>query len=216
VKTRTLVITALITVAVAIVLSYRTWLQPQSTTMEPTASPTVPPPPSADEATRTITTSDSQVIAAIEARDMDALSRFVHPTKGVRISHYTYVRPDSDVVFTASGLRQGWGSPREHFWGEADGTGDPIRMTLRAYLEKYYSRNFSKAPRVGVNAPAIGTGNALNNIADIYPRAIIVEHHFPGFDEQYGGMDWQSLWLMYEQDAEAWYLVGIARGFWTI
>jgi hypothetical protein len=228
-------------IAVAIVLSYRSWLQPEP--LQP-RSQIAPPdtarvagapdtkvgdspradsplaagtrPLSSDRARRAIEPRNADVVAAVVAHDVEALSRFVHPVKGVRISHYTYIRPDSDNHFTAMQLREAWLSDRALYWGESDGTGEPIRMPLRAYLGRFYTRDFARAPRVGYNAAPIGTGNTLNNIADVYPGAIIVEHNFPGFEEQYGGMDWQSMWLMYEPHEGSWYLVGIARGFWTI
>jgi hypothetical protein len=211
--------------AVAVVLAYRSWLEPSRRTSVPVGSAGVSVGASVGasvaggspaDARAAILERDRAVTAALAAKDIATLSRFVHPSRGVRISHYTYVRPDSDAVFSASGLREAWESPQQYLWGYADGTGDPIRMSLRAYLEKFYSRDFSTPPRLGYDTTAIGTGNALNNIADIYPRAIRVEHHFPGFDPKYGGMDWQSLWLIYEKYRGEWYLVGIARGVWTI
>jgi hypothetical protein len=239
---RSVIGAGLLVIAVAIVLSYRSWLQPESVQprsqiVSPDTAPAPDPtsmrsgdsarrpdslpaagtrPLSPDQAHRTIAARDADVVAAIVAHDVEALSRFVHPVKGIRISHYTYVRPDSDNHFTAAQLREAWQSPRELYWGESDGTGEPIRMPLRAYLGRFYTKDFARAPRVGYNASPIGTGNTLHNIGAVYPGAIVVEHHFPGFDEQYGGMDWQSLWLMYEPHDGSWYLVGIARGFWTI
>ena len=66
------------------------------------------------------------------------------------------------------------------------------------------------------NGEIIGRGNTPNNIGATYPRSTIAEYHFPGFDAKYGGMDWTSLWLVFEQDDAQWYLVGVVHGSWTI
>lgn len=167
-------------------------------------------------ARREIAMIDSAVVIAIRARDFSALAELTHPSKGVRVTHYTYVRPDSDVVLRRDDLRRASDGTVEHLWGAADGTGDPVRMTVGRYFARHLEKDFTNAPRVGYNSGPIGTGNTLNNIAQVYPEAIIVERHFPGVDPRYGGMDWRSLWLAYERHDGVWYLVGIARGVWTI
>jgi len=43
-----------------------------------------------------------------------------------------------------------------------------------------------------------------------------VEYHFPGIDPQYGGLDWRSLRLVFQQSGGEWYLVGIIHDQWTI
>jgi hypothetical protein len=182
---RTIVVAIITAAAVAAVLSYRAWLQPPL----PIAVRPAAALPSPEDAKRAIASRDSAVVAALWAGDVVTLSRHAHPSKGVRISHDIYVLPDSDVVFTGAALRQAALQSGEYLWGHADGTGDPIRMTLRAYLQKYYATDFSKAPRIAYNAPPLRVGNTPNNLAEVYPLALRVERHFPGFEERYGGMD---------------------------
>ena len=62
----------------------------------------------------------------------------------------------------------------------------------------------------------IGQGNSINNIAQIYPSAVTVEYHFEGFEEEYAGLDWRSLRLVFEASGGTWYLVGIVHDEWTI
>jgi len=73
-----------------------------------------------------------------------------------------------------------------------------------------------RAPDVTYNSETLSSGNLINNIRESYPAAIIVEYHFPGFEEKYGGMDWTSLWLVFEKQGSEWYLVGLVHGEWTI
>jgi hypothetical protein len=44
---------------------------------------------------------------------------------------------------------------------------------------------------------------------------MIVEYYFPGFDPQYGGMDWRSLKLVFSQADGSWNLAGIIHDEWT-
>jgi hypothetical protein len=170
----------------------------------------------ADSTRRVVTQRAREILAALSARDIGTLSTFVHPTNGVRISHGTYVQPEHDLHFSAEDLRKAWTSGQPFVWGTADGTGDPIRMNFRAYVELWMKPDYTKAPKVGYNAPPLRAGNTPNNLADVYPGSIRIEHHFPGFDARYDGMDWQSLWLVFQPMGADWYLVGIARGSWTI
>ncbi|KAF0194059.1 MAG: hypothetical protein FD169_2051 [Bacillota bacterium] len=63
---------------------------------------------------------------------------------------------------------------------------------------------------VGINQ-VIGLGNTLVNIADVHPNGSFVEFHFTGVDTQYEGMDWRSLFLVFEQLNGKWFLVGIVH-----
>lgn len=172
------------------------------------------PPP---EAKRVIAVRAKQVISALKAKNMARLSTFVHPRKGTRFSPYAYVTPGEDLVFTRKEVRGLWTSKRRYEWGAYDGSDDPIRMTFRAYYRLFvYDHDYSRAKRTGYNDQLMGSGNTLNNIADIYASAIVVEYHFPGFDPQYGGLDWTSLWLVFEKQGSEWYLVGVVHDEWTI
>lgn len=169
-----------------------------------------------EESRRIIEGRAKDALALLLSHDMDRLSSFVHPIKGVRFSHYMYVKPGKDMVFTRSQVPGLWDDGTEYVWGEADGTGDPIKMTFNAYHRRWLNHDFSKAPKVAYNGSPLKSGNTPNNIAEVYPGSIAVEHHFPGFEPRYEGMDWASLWLVFEREKDEWYLVGVVRGNWTI
>ncbi len=59
-------------------------------------------------------------------------------------------------------------------------------------------------------------GNSIDNSQEYYPGAMVVEYHFPGFDPQYGGLDWASLRLVFQEFEGRWVLVGIIHDEWTI
>lgn len=71
------------------------------------------------------------------------------------------------------------------------------------------------AEEIGYNT-ILTTGNMLENQFEVYENPIIVEYHFPGFNPEYEGLDWESLRLVYEEYEEQWFLVGIIHNQWTI
>jgi hypothetical protein len=158
-----------------------------------------------------------EVVAALKARDGQALSARAHPTKGVRFSPYPYVRADSDVMLSRQQLAGIFGDSSTRRWGYADGSGAPLDWTFNRYYDRYvYDADFSKAPVVRANAGPAKSGNTPNNVAEVYRGAQWVEFHFPSIDPKYEGMDWRSLWLVFERSGDAWKLVGVVHGAWTI
>lgn len=154
-----------------------------------------------------------QVILALQAKNMNQLANFVHPTKGVRFSAYSYVDLKGDRVFKPAQVRGLGNSTRRYLWGEYDGSGDPIRMTFNNYYRKFvYDKNFARAPQVGYNEIS-GGGTIIVNIFSSYPGAIVVDYYFPPTE---GEMDWRSLRLAFQKRGSVWYLVGIIHNEWTI
>jgi len=156
-----------------------------------------------------------QVLETIKKGDIDRLSALVHPEKGVLFSPYAYVDPEQDVVIATDRLKSLWDSSAKRVWGAFDGSGEPIEGTLREYFQEFvYDADFLNAERVGYNT-VIGQGNTINNVRELYPVAIIVEYHFSGFEPDFGGMDWKSLRLVFEEVAGTWYLVAVIHDQWT-
>ena len=196
----------------------RTDTTPGSDTTTP-AAPLPPAPEStvanADTATD-IAERGRQVLAALKARDGARLAQLVHPTKGVRFSPYAYVQRDSDVVVARDSVARLFGDPTVRHWGYFDGSGDPLDRTFDQYYARFvYDVDFITAPDTRLNGPAIRPGNAPSNLREVYPDAQWIEYSFPGFDAKYGGMDWRSLWLVFERIDASWFLVGIVHGSWT-
>lgn len=157
-----------------------------------------------------------EVVRALKYRDGRRLSSFVHPTKGLRFSQYGTVDKKSDRVFSRSQVATMFSSNRRYNWGEEDGSGDPIRLSVSKYFKEYvYRQDMLQAKDISYNRPSKG-GNAIPNVFESYPRAIIVTYHHPGSDPKMEGMDWQALWMVFEKKGQTWYLVGIISEEWTI
>lgn len=181
-------------------------------TLTATTQPTPNPQPTQP---LTLEETAAQVIQALAQKDMTAAAEFVHPEMGVRFSPYAYVREEHQV-FMPDEIASLEGSEETYLWGQYDGSGEPIELTFDDYYEKFvYSADFANPEDMAVNA-RIGQGNTINNIQDFYPDSSYVEYHFSGFEEEYGGMDWESLRLVFVQEDGAWYLVGVVHDEWTI
>jgi peptidoglycan LD-endopeptidase LytH len=168
-------------------------------------------------AKKLIATKAASAVAALKAHDLAKLSGIVDSTKGLRFSPYQHVDTKNDRVLTKGQLKAAWASKKVSVWGTHDGSGAPMRLTYPEYHKAFvYDYDFSKASKVAYNADPIGRGNTPNNIAATYPDAIIVEYHSPGVDPKLEGMDWKSLWLVFQKRGSTWYLVGIVHGAWTI
>ncbi|MDQ3703967.1 MAG: hypothetical protein M3437_01880 [Chloroflexota bacterium] len=158
----------------------------------------------------------TEVIQALKSRDMEGLARLAHPEAGVRFSPYPSVG-NMDQGITPAELRNVFADDRVSIWGWYDGSGKPMEMTFSEYYDEFvYNQDFAATPSVTYNEFK-GHGNTVNNIFAEYPDAITVEYHFPGFDPQYQGSDWESLYLVFQKYADGnWYLAHIAHGYWTI
>lgn len=168
------------------------------------------------DAKKIIEKSAKELIYAISIKDAEKITDFIHPTKGVRFTPYTYVSVESDVVFHKEEMKNFFKDQNVYQWGHYDGTGDPISLTPGEYYEKFiYSADFIHAEKVGYNE-VLSFGNALENQFEVYENPIVVEYYFSGFNPDYEGMDWQSLRLVFEQYESDWKLVGIVHNQWTI
>jgi hypothetical protein len=184
--------------------------------------PTLPPEPSPiptqteiSPAPLTLEEAAETVINALAEKDLAAVAEVVHPEQGVRFSPYTYVE-ESHQVFAADELAGLAGSVEIFLWGYFDGTGDPIQLTFDDYYERFiYSADFDSPEAMAVNEE-LGFGNTINNIADFYPGSSFVEYHFSGIVEEYSGMDWVSLRLVFVEEDGSWFLIGIVHDQWTI
>jgi len=186
---------------------------PGSRATEDTADSRVSPA----EAERIIAERANRTLVTLAAHDMGALVALVHPVKGVRFSPYAFIDSAADRVVAKSRISGLWDDTTRYEWGTYDPSDEPILSTFREYYLRFvYDHDYLHAERVGFNDRFMGQGNTLNTIHETYPRGIVVEYHFPGFDPKFDGMDWSSLWLVFERQGSEWFLVGVVHGEWAI
>ncbi len=157
-----------------------------------------------------------RICAAVERRDAVALAAITHPTRGVRFTAYPFVNVARDQVLARADLANAYADPKTRTRGITDGRGDPITLTFSDYAARYvYSRDFANAPRTTFNK-TIGSGNSIDNTAQVYPDAVLFEAYDPGPDPALESIRWQCLRLLFERDGIDWFLVGVVHGEWTI
>lgn len=168
------------------------------------------------EAERAVAGRAREAMAALRGKGLRRFSSFVHPTQGVRFSPSAYVDAGHDLRFTARHVSTFFSDTTRYTWGLADGTGEPIQLTFAEFYRRHLNdRDYSSAPQVSYNR-TLGRGNTVNNATAVYPGAVIVEYYFPGTDPNFGGLDWESLRLVFQRQGTAWYIVGIIKDHWTI
>jgi len=144
----------------------------------------------------------------------DFASQF-HPTKGCRFVPYTF-GTDDDQIFNGSRFNKKFETEEKLNWGLADGSGEPILISLPNYLNEWvYDFDFkNKTTEVHIDED-LAFSNTLNNMSELYPNAKVIEFYNEGTDE-FTGMDWKSLIFYAEKVENTYYLVAVVHNEWTI
>lgn len=160
----------------------------------------------------------NEVLTVIKHKKYDSLALFFHPNEGVRFSPNAYIDTASDIIFAAAAFtKEATAKKQQKFiWGEYDGSGDPISLTIDEYFKKFvYDVDFLTPENRKVNE-FIGGSNSQNNLLAVYDSCDFTESHFSGFDKKMDGMDWRSIRLVFKMKDGKYFLVGIVHDEWTI
>jgi hypothetical protein len=154
------------------------------------------------------------VVRLLEKKDYEAFMRVIHPEKEVRLTPYLHIDAEHDIWLSG---KLEW-IPTDGpvvLWGNYDGSGEPIFLTIDDYMDKFVT----DADYLGKGEKLINAtksrGNSVDNLTTVYPQAEYVEYYIPGTEEN-SGMDWRSLRLVFERHEGQWKLVGIIHGSWTV
>ena len=185
------------------------------------AAPTVQTQEEDDRAHVSLTTTGllqaaAGVTDALHAKDYEALSAFVHPSRGVTFTPYSTVDFQQDRHFSADQIKNLAQDSATYTWGYEDGRGEPIQMTMSQYFERFvFDADYTQAPQVAVDE-IITSGNALENLTEAYSGCRFVDFCYLSRDPASEGLDWCSLKLVFAGEDGIWYLVGVVHGEWTI
>ena len=162
----------------------------------------------------TLKTLNNEILSTLKMKDYVKFTNYIHPEKGVRFSMYAYVNPKKDKNFTKEEFKKYVTTDIKFTWGDQDGTGDPLVLSIKDYLRDWvFRKDFSKG-EFQLNSFK-GTGNSLNNLKEIYPKLSFTENYLPG-SEEYGEMDWNCLRFVFEELYGTYYLVAVINDEWTI
>jgi len=159
----------------------------------------------------------SDILTEIKKGNYPALANYIDPVTGLRFSPYGFVDTLHDVVLSKEDFLKKTAKPNDGkiLWGEMDGSGEPIRMTINQYMKRFvYDVDFVKPEKFTINE-FTGHSNSFNNLKAIYYDCDFTESHFSGLDKKYEGMDWRSLKLVYRLRYGQYYLAGIVHDEWT-
>lgn len=158
----------------------------------------------------------SAVLLALQNGDIEALAGIVHPERGVTFTPYSTVDPISNLTFLPDQLTEAASNRTQYVWGTAQGSGEPIKLSLNDYLERYvYNANYVSAPIIGIDY-IISSGNSLENVGEVYSDARFLEYYFPGLEPSYSGLDWCALKTVFEWYDGQYRLIALIHSEWTI
>ena len=156
-----------------------------------------------------------QTILAIKTQDFATLSTLAS-TNGVRFSAYENVNTWNDIVLTVQQIATAGATSWAYNRWSYDGSGQPITLSIGQYRAKFvYDTDFASAPVQQWNQ-VTQRGNVINNITSAYAGKQVIEYHVTGIDPQYNGMDWKSLYLIFDQENGVWKLIWVVHGQRTI
>ena len=155
----------------------------------------------------------SEILQAIHDRDMDLLSSHVHAEKGLLFSPYFSVL-DNTVRFEKNELPSLLESEATYLWGYGEANIE-IQLTPADYFDNHLQvERFFTQDEVFVDRQNQQVDPA-NYLKTVFPDSKIVEFYHAG-TEQFSGLDWRSINLVFEQDANGmWRLVAIINNLFT-
>jgi len=154
------------------------------------------------------------VLEYISDDDFNALSQLIHPEYGVVFSPYATINLETDRRFYVEQVADLNMNTSVYMWGVRSECGEPIRLTPAEYFDEFVQAyEHLNAPIVGINK-IVRTGNALENIAEVFPNVEFIDFHIPG-DENGDGHDWRSLRVGFKEYDGYLKLVSIVHSTWT-
>ncbi|MDX1652192.1 MAG: hypothetical protein R3277_06855 [Brumimicrobium sp.] len=140
----------------------------------------------------------------------------VGSASSVYFSPYSYV--DTAHVQEVQSIRftQLYTGDEKLIWGVYDGTGDPIKMTFKEYLNRFALDFDPLAEGVQVSKDTIPSsrGNSLNNVREVFPKSTVIEFYKPASDPS--GMNWRSLMMVLLEKDGKYRLKALVHSEWTI
>ena len=157
----------------------------------------------------------NKALDAISKCDYKSLSEYIHPTKGIVFTPFSYVNCDENLVFTAAQVSNFATDNDKYIWGVYDQSSVSIEATVRDYFERFvYDKNFLYANQIGINS-IIRQGNSIENVIDEFPDSVFVDFYDSG-SEEYDGLDWSSLKIVMEKCNGEFKIVAIIHSSYTL
>ena len=156
------------------------------------------------------------VLEILEENDFAALSRAAHPQQGVIFSPCATISPEVNKHFEAGQIAAFKTDTNIYMWGVSNVDGHPIEMTAVEYVNEFvYNRDYTAATLVGINT-IVKSGNALENITEVFPDIEFVDFLVPGDQTDTGeDLGWGILRLGFDEFDGEYKLTLILNSSWT-
>lgn len=152
---------------------------------------------------------------AIQSEDMEQLSEYVHPEKGLRFSHFGSVVVKDDIVVSKEELKDFFTKDYTIIYYDEDDDMPQNKESGYTYFkEKIYFSDYTQAligydKNVELEYYPVGPGNQF----EIYNDSIMVELYFNNNSPEIP--DWRIIRFIFQLYKNDWYLVGIISDEWT-
>ncbi|MGC4046544.1 MAG: hypothetical protein QM758_22355 [Armatimonas sp.] len=161
------------------------------------------------EAKRQMTTRASIVRGALARKDLKTLARMVHPVKGLR---FPGDNGESGPTFKQSQVPGLFTDAKKYDWGKDGESNTPARQTFKERYKRIYGRDYQHPAETNYNTLKRRPLNYVTDLDKQFPGAVCVEFYVSG-TEKYGGVDWSSLWLVFERYGDGWRLTAIRNDY---
>ena len=157
-----------------------------------------------------------RILEYIKAGDYVSLSQAAHPEFGLVFSPRATITLSTNRYFQPEQIAAFGADTNAYVWGVRSGSGEPIEMTPKDYFANFvFDKDYTAASVVGINH-IIRSGNALENITEVFPNVVFVDFHVTGGDrESPDDLAWSSLRLGFEEYEGSLWLTVIIHSEWT-
>lgn len=182
---------------------------PTSPSLEPVAIVSGPPAKVTPELAR----KGGAVLAALKKVDCHALAKLIHPERGVMFTPYASNGPDQGKAATRATICQLLSDSSKVDWGLREESEDRVLLPPREYFARYVNdRDYEHAPEKASSSIERATWNP-DMLDEDFPGSMFIDYHFPSSEA--GGLDWGSLFLIFERLRGELFLVGVVHHTWT-
>jgi hypothetical protein len=155
------------------------------------------------------------ILSYLKGGDFKALSGISHPEYGIVFSPYATITLATSKCFLPAQISVFADNNDAYVWGVYCDSGEPIELTPADYFDRFvFDRDFTRAKEIGIDY-VVKSGNALENITDVFPNVRFIDFHIPEDGKNVEG-GWSSLRLGFEEYKDCLMLTVIVHSEYTV
>ncbi|MCU7694530.1 hypothetical protein ACFSPU_07695 [Haoranjiania flava] len=156
------------------------------------------------------------VLETLEQKNFDKLASYVDPVLGVVFAPYSFIENSRQNHFTKDDVVKFGKSNTRRIWGYADGSGEPINLSFKEYIDEYvYDADFLMLTSVEANKSLFRKSNGVDNSLQKFPGKTFVDYYKkPKAGES--EFDWKNLRLIFNEREGHYYLIAVVHNEWQI